>query len=65
MNFCRLTKGDVLPANLRAGRSGIRSPEGARDFSLLQNVQTGNGAHPASYSVGTTDSFPCDKAAAT
>jgi hypothetical protein len=25
---------------------------GARDFSLLQNIQTGSGAHPASYSMG-------------
>jgi len=25
----------------------------ARDFSLLQNVETDSGAHPASYSKGT------------
>jgi len=30
---------------------------GARDFSLLQNVQTGCGAHPASYSMGMEGSF--------
>jgi len=63
MNFCRLTKGDVLPANLLAGLSGVGIPEGARYFSFLQNIQTCSGAHPASYSVGTTDSFPWDKAA--
>jgi len=28
---------------------------GARDFSLLQIMQTGSGAHPVSYSVGTMD----------
>jgi len=38
-----LGKGIVL----RAGRSGIRVPVGARDFSLSQNV------HPVSCSVGT------------
>jgi len=35
-----------------AGRSGCRILVGARDFSVL-NVQTGSGAYPASYSVGT------------
>ena len=38
---------------LQAGRSGVRIPVGERDFVLLQNVQTGCGAHTASYSVGT------------
>jgi hypothetical protein len=28
-------------------------PVEARDFSLLQNVQTGSGVHPASHSMGT------------
>jgi hypothetical protein len=41
-----------IVTRLRAGRSGVRIPVEARDFSLLQNVQTGSGAHPASYSVG-------------
>ena len=30
----------------------FESLSGARGFSLLQKVQTGSGAHPASYSVG-------------
>ena len=30
-----------------------RMPAGERDFLLLYNVQTGSGAHPASYSMGT------------
>ena len=34
----------------RAARSGVRIPAGAGDFSLLQNVQTISGDHPASYS---------------
>jgi hypothetical protein len=29
-----------------------------RDFSLLQNVQTGSGTHSASYSMGIESSFP-------
>jgi hypothetical protein len=40
--------------SLRAGRPGDRIPVGAR-FSAP--VQTGHGAHPASYTVGT-GSFP-------
>lgn len=38
---------------LWAGRSGIRISAETRDFSLLQKVQTGCWAHPASCSVGT------------
>jgi len=30
-------------------RSGVRIPVGERDFSLLQNVQTGSGVQKASY----------------
>jgi hypothetical protein len=32
--------------------AGIRFPAEARDFSLLYNVQTNSGAHPASYPMG-------------
>jgi hypothetical protein len=31
---------------------------GARDFSLLHSTQTGSGAHPTSFSMGTGVSFP-------
>jgi hypothetical protein len=34
-----------------------------RDFSLLQSVQTGSRAHPASYSMGNGGSFPAGKGA--
>lgn len=37
----------------RAGRCGFRTRLGATDFFLLQNIQTGSGAHPTSYSIGT------------
>jgi hypothetical protein len=32
---------------------GVRSPEGAKDFSSSLCVQTGSGAHPASCTMGT------------
>jgi hypothetical protein len=40
----------------------VRSPTGAGDFSSSPCVQTGSGAHPASYPVGTGGSFPGSKA---
>jgi hypothetical protein len=33
--------------------TGVRSPTGTEDFSSSPCVQTGSGAHPASYPVGT------------
>jgi hypothetical protein len=36
----------------------VRSPTGAEDISSSLCVQTGSGAHPASYSVGTGGPFP-------
>jgi hypothetical protein len=38
--------------------AGVRFPAGTRDFSLLHSVQTGSGAHPASYIMGTGGYFP-------
>lgn len=38
---------------LQAGRSGVRDSAQARNLSLLQDVQTGSGSHPLSYSVDT------------
>jgi hypothetical protein len=40
----------------------VRSPTGAEDFSSSPCVQTGSGAHPASYPVGTGSPFPWSKA---
>ena len=62
--YCILAFGVIgVVARLRAGRSGVRIRAGATDFSLLQNVQTGCGAHPDSYSVSAGDSFGGSKAA--
>jgi len=35
-----------------AGRSRVLIPAVVRDFSFLQNMQTGYDAQPASYSIG-------------
>jgi hypothetical protein len=43
--------------------SRVRVPSGAGNFSLHHRVQTGSGAHPAFYPMGTTGSFPGGKAA--
>ena len=37
---------------------GVQIPVRARDFSLVQNVQTGTEARPASSSMDTEVSFP-------
>jgi hypothetical protein len=37
---------------------GVRSPAGAKNFFSILCVQTGSGAHPASYSMGTGGPFP-------
>jgi hypothetical protein len=40
----------------------VRSPTEAEDFSSSLCVQTGSGAHTASYPMGTGSSFPEGKA---
>jgi hypothetical protein len=42
--------------------TGVRSPAGVKDFSSSLSVQTGSGAHPASYTMGTGGPFPGGKA---
>jgi hypothetical protein len=41
--------------------AGVRSPTEAEGFSSNLCAQTGSGAHPASYTVGTGGSFPGGK----
>jgi hypothetical protein len=43
--------------------SRVRFPTGAGNFSFHHCVQNCSGAHPASYPMGTRDSFPVGKAA--
>jgi len=40
-----------------------RNLAGAEDFYLLLSVQTGSGAHPTFYSVGSEGTFPRGKVA--
>jgi hypothetical protein len=40
----------------------VRSPTGAEDFYSSLCVQTGSGAHPVSYPMGTRGPFPGGKA---
>jgi len=42
-----------IQTSLWAGWCWVQILVGIRDFSHFQNMQTGTGAHPASYSVGT------------
>jgi hypothetical protein len=44
-------------AGLRAGLLGVRAPAVAGNYSLYHLVQTGSGAHPASYPMGKRSSF--------
>jgi hypothetical protein len=41
---------------------GVRFPAGAKDFSSSLCVQTGSGAHPASYPIGIGGPTPGGKA---
>jgi hypothetical protein len=43
--------------SLRVQWSGVPVPVGAGNFSLHHRAQTGSGAHPASYPMGTRGSF--------
>jgi hypothetical protein len=36
---------------------GVRLPTEAKDYALVRRVQTGSGAHPASYPIDTGGSF--------
>jgi len=42
---------------------GVCFLAGAGNFSVLHCIQTGSGAHPATYQMGTRVSFPRHKAA--
>jgi hypothetical protein len=55
--------GIALVYGLDDRRSRVRFPAGAGNFSLHHRDQTGSGAHPASYPMGTGGFFPWGKAA--
>ena len=45
----------TIKTRLQVGQSGVHIPLCEGHFSVLQNVQSSNAAHPASYRMG---SFP-------
>jgi hypothetical protein len=51
MNFSSYESVVGTVIRLRAGRSRVRIPTGAGDFSVLQNIHKTSGAHPTFYSV--------------
>jgi hypothetical protein len=53
----------VTNSGLHYWEAMVELPAWQRDFSLLKNVQTGPGAHPASYSMGIGSLFLRGKAA--
>jgi hypothetical protein len=55
----------VISSGLNDRGSRVRFPAGTGHFSLLHLVQTGSGAHPASYQTEPGSSFPVGKAAGT
>jgi hypothetical protein len=63
MILCRGSSGStVSDYGLDDRAIEVRSPTGAEDFSSSPCVQTGSGAHPASYLMGTGGPFPGGKA---
>jgi hypothetical protein len=61
--WSRISSGSIVHDYRLDDRAiGVRSPEGAKDFSSILCVQTGSGAHPASCTVGTGGPFPGGKA---
>jgi hypothetical protein len=62
-------EGDFVPFSSGGIATGYKldgwsfSPDRDRDFSHLHSAQTGFGAHPASYPMGTWVSFPRGKVA--
>lgn len=42
-------------------QSRVQFPARAKNFSLLQNIQSGSGTHPASHSMGIVSSSPRSK----
>jgi hypothetical protein len=63
MHYSDSSVGIALGYGLDGRGSTVRFPVGAGNFSLHHRVQNGPGAHPASYPMGTRDSFPGGKAA--
>jgi hypothetical protein len=53
----------VIALGIELDDRGVHVPTGTGNFSLHHRSQTGCGAHPVSYPMGTRGSFPRGKAA--
>ena len=53
MSISRAKGLKVVWTQLEAGSFTVRTPTGAKDLSLFQNVNVGTGDHPVAYSMGT------------
>jgi len=51
-----------IVTRLWVGKCSVPFAVGARDFSLIQNIQSSLGPHIVSYSLSTRTSFPRDEA---
>jgi hypothetical protein len=61
----RVSSGSIVSDYGQDDRAiGVQSPTEAKDFSSIFCVQTGYGAHPASYTMGTGGPFRGGKSAA-
>jgi hypothetical protein len=61
--WSRVSSGSIVSDKWLDDRAiGVRSPAEAKDFFSILCVQTGSGAHPASYPMGTAGPFPGGKA---
>jgi hypothetical protein len=64
-NWSRVSSGSIVSDYGLDDRAiGVRSLEGAKDFSSSLCIQTGSGAHPASCTMGTGGPYPGGKSAA-
>jgi hypothetical protein len=54
---------NILVNSINGRNSKLNQKAGRKEFFLLFSVQIDSGAHPASYPVDTTGSFPKPKAA--
>jgi hypothetical protein len=63
LNGSRVSSGSIVSDyGLDDWAIEVQSSAGAKDFSSILCVQTGAGAHPASYTMGTGGPFPGGKA---
>jgi hypothetical protein len=58
LKYRRLDMHIVIMGTPHIQMAGVRFPAETENFSLRHRIQTGSGAHPASYPIGTGGSLP-------